>query len=195
MLNKYFAARLFPVCIVGFLATGTQVWADPVEVLNPSFESPALMPGGFIGLADGWQVTGTAGVFYPEGSQFTLPLPDGNQIGYADFTDGQLAQTLAATLQSNTTYTLIVYVGKRLDCCTTPYSYSVELYAGKALLGSENSQDPAPGDFSVSTVTFTSSASDPLEGKPLTIVLNSLASGLTQVGFDNVSLDATQAEP
>jgi hypothetical protein len=180
---------LFPP-LIGFALTAShEVMADPVEVINPSFELPALSEGGFTsGVVDGWETTPPTGVFYPQTFQFTLPLPDGNQVGYANFDTGQLAQTLSATLQSNTTYTLTVYVGKRLDCCY-PNPYSVELYAGSALLGSENSQDPAPGDFAVSTITFTSSDSDPLEGSPLRIVLKSVGTG--QVGFDNVSLDAT----
>ena len=181
--------------IFGWLgAAGTTAFADPVDVGNPSFESPVLSPGGYIiGSFDSWDATGTAGVFYPASYQFNLPLPDGNQIGFANNTS-QLAQTLSATLQSNTIYTLTVYVGKRLDCCNDG-TYSVELYAGNELLGSENSQDPAPGDFAISTVTFTSDNPDPLEGEPLQIVLRATQPvGGFQIAFDSVNLDATPVQ-
>ena len=177
--------------LIGVLIASQEVLADPVEVINPSFELPALSQGGYTsGVVDGWETTITTGVLYPQDTQFTLPLPDGNQVAYANYDSGSLAQTLSATLQSNTTYTLTVYVGKRLDCCY-PILYSVELYAGSVLLGSENSQDPVPGSFAISTVTFTSGDADPLEGSPLRIVLSGLSPGQSQVGFDNVSLDAT----
>jgi hypothetical protein len=189
MRRKRFTIELFALCLAWLVAAGTTVLAAPVEVLNPSFESPILTPGGFIiGAFDGWETTATAGVLYPVETYFNLPVPDGNQVGFANYDVGQLAQTLSATLQSNTTYTLTVYVGKRLDCCN-PSTYSVELYAGTELLGSESSQDPAAGDFAVSTVTFTSGDPDPLEGLPLQIVFKSTTQG--QVAFDNVSLDAT----
>jgi len=172
---------------------GTTALADPVDVGNPSFESPELSPGGYTnGSFDSWDATETAGVFYPAPYQFNLPLPDGNQIGFAN-SFSQLAQPLSATLQSNTTYTLTVYVGRRVDCCN-PSTYSVELYAGIELLGSESSQDPAPGDFAISTVIFTSGDPDPLEGEPLQIVLRSTQQdGGSQIAFDLVTLDATPA--
>ena len=194
MTKMHFTTRPFLFCIGWLVATGTTVLADPVEVINPSFESPVLKPGGFvIGLADGWVVTGTSGVIYPVDFEFNLPVPDGNQVAFANYDTGQLAQTLDATLLSNTTYTLTVYVGKRLDCCS-PGTYIVALYADTELLGYESSQDPSPGDFAVSTVSFTSGDPDPLEGLPLQIVLYATGLGQSQVAFDNVSLDATPVE-
>jgi len=173
-------------------AAGTTALADPVDVGNPSFESPELSPGAYIiGSFDSWDATDTAGVFYPAPFQFNWPLPDGNQIGFANGAS-LLTQTLSATLQSNTTYTLTVYVGRRADCCN-PSTYSVELYAGTELLGSESSQDPAPGDFAISTVIFTSGDPDPLEGEPLQIVLRSTQQEGSQIAFDLVTLDATPA--
>jgi len=190
MMTKYFRRGLFLIFFGWLFATGTTVLADPVDVGNPSFESPVLQQGGYIiGSFDSWDAIATAGVFYPAPFQFNLPLPDGNQIGIANDSAGQLSQTLSATLLSNTIYTLTVYVGRRLDCCN-PSSYSVELYAGGVLIGSDNSQDPAPGDFALSTVIYTSGDPDPLEGLPLQIVLNSTGP-VGQIAFDSVALDAT----
>jgi len=185
MTNKLFVS----LASVSALLTASPGAADPIDIVNPSFESPELSPGAFtIGDFDGWSTVDIAGVFYPVSFEFNLPLPDGNQVGYANFGTGQLSQTLSATLQSNTTYTLTVYVGSRLDCCN-PNPYSVSLYAGDQLLDSESSQQPDPGDFALSTITFTSDDGDPREGLPLQIVLNSFGTG--QTAFDNVSLDAT----
>jgi len=98
-------------------AAGTRALADPVDVGNPSFESPELSPGAYIiGSFDSWDATDTAGVFYP-----------------------------------------------------------------------------APGDFAISTVIFTSGDPDPLEGEPLQIVLRSTQQEGSQIAFDLVTLDATPA--
>ena len=142
-------------------AAGTRALADPVDVGNPSFESPELSPGAYIiGSFDSWDATDTAGVFYPAPwfRQWRLSV------------DANVICDLA-----------------------NPSTYSVELYAGTELLGSESSQDPTPGDFAISTVIFTSGDPDPLEGEPLQIVLRSTQQEGSQIAFDLVTLDATPA--
>jgi hypothetical protein len=171
--------------------------AVPVTVLNPSFEFPAAPlatscgPGCSFtaGSFTNWTVSGNAGVFHPDASRFTFPLPDGDQIAYGN--GGTLSQTLSSTLLSSTTYTLTLAVGRRLDAAFP--GYLVSLFAGATLLGSESSLSPLAGDFDISTVTFTSGPSHPLAGQPLRIQLSSTG---TQTNFDAVQLDAeTIPEP
>jgi hypothetical protein len=138
------------------------------------------------GTIPGWRIAGgPSGVFHPGSSQFALPLPDGIQTAFSD--GGTIFQTLSETLKPNTTYRLTVYVGRRLDFSFA--GYAVALYAGSDLLGSENSQNPAPGRFAASVVTFTSEDADSREGQPLRIVLTSNG---PQVNFDKVTLDIVQ---
>lgn len=171
----------FPVVV---LLLASAVWADRIPVANPFFNIPELGPGEFTtGFIPDWQTTGVSGVFHPTSSHFHLPIPSNYQSAYSN--GGTISQVLSATLRSSTTYTLTVYVGKRLDCCAL--DYSIQLYAGGQLLASDNSQDPAPGDFAASVATFSSDAPDPLEGMPLQIVLTS---SKPQANFTSVTLDA-----
>ena len=184
----------------GILALGSAApsWAVSIPVTNFSFESPAAPLGNDCGTGcsfnfgpvTGWTITVNGGVFHPDSSRFNFPLPDGDQTAYNN--GGSLSQTLAATLQNSTTYTLNVAVGNRLDPQGFP-GYSVALLAGSTVLGTESSQTPALGDFALSTVTFTSAAVDPLAGQALSIVLTSTGGG--QTNFDNVRLDAVSSVP
>src|SRR5690606_19648952 len=110
-----------------------------LPVLNPSFEQPALADGGFTGTITDWQIVGAAsGVFNPTATQYpTQQATDGEQVAYSN--GGSIRQTLAAMLEANTTYTLQVDIGDRLD--TGVPGYTVELWAGGVLLASVNQTD------------------------------------------------------
>ncbi len=165
--------------------------ADPVTIKNPSFEDPAVPDGGFtIGSITDWITSGVTGVLHPLTPFHFDFVPDGLQVGYSN--GGSLSQVLDDTLQANTIYTLNVDVGKRSDCCQTPFSYSVQLWAGDVLLVSDmDSVVPDPGSFATVTVTYTSSDSDPGLGQPPQIVFS--ADGSVQTAFDNLLLDASPA--
>ena len=178
----------FAVLLFGVIAPAS-TQAVPLTVLNPSFESPALDVGVYtVGTAAGWTVTSDAGVWNPDPLfWFSSPVPGGDQVAWSN--GGTFSQTLSATLQSDTSYTLTVAVGAQLYA---PFAgYQVALYAGSTLLGSESSLSPAPGTFLTSTLIFTSASSDPSAGQPLRIELSS-SSGF-QTDFDTVSLDAAAA--
>ena len=57
-------------------------------------------------------------------------------------------------LEANTTYTLMVDVGKRLDFPLS--SYSAELLAGGVTLATSSSLNPAAGTFLTDTIFFES---------------------------------------
>jgi hypothetical protein len=97
-------------------------------------------------------------------------------------------QTLTATLQPNTTYTVMFSVGARADYAFA--GYSVELLAGSTTLASDSSQSPSSGTFATGRIVYASSAADPaLLGQRLGIRLTGNAGG--QADFDKISLDAT----
>lgn len=75
-----------------------------VPLNNPSFESPALGPGGYLGKApDRWTGKGTTGSWRPT----TFPIPDGQQIGYID-RFGSLYQDLGMPTDPAASYQLSV---------------------------------------------------------------------------------------
>lgn len=182
--------RTFVVPSALILGGVGSAWAVPITVLNPSFESPfsGVISCGLncsynVGAVPNWTTTGNTGVFHPSALYLNLPLPNGVQTGYSN--GGTLSQTLAATLQANTVYTLTVDVGRRLDQAFP--GASITLLAGITVLGTTAALVPTPGNFLPVGVTYTSLVSDPLIGQNLRIVLTSNG---VQINFDNVRLDA-----
>ena len=118
-------------------------------------------------------------------SYYDEPVPDGVQVAWGN-EGGTIFQRLSATLQSNTKYTLGVYVGQRNRSGFV--GYNIELLAGNTVIASNNSITPAPGTFSLVNVHYTSSNNDRLIGQSLGIRLSSFG---IQTNFDNVTLEAT----
>jgi hypothetical protein len=122
------------------------------------------------------------------------PGIQGEYLGYIynQGSDVSLSQTLSATLQANTTYTMTVDVGAR----NGPFPFNafggalIELYAGSTEIGSATYTTQTVGTFVEDTLTVDSSGVDPsLIGQALQVQLHTAASGSTD--FQNVSLDAT----
>jgi hapalindole H/12-epi-hapalindole U/12-epi-fischerindole U synthase len=187
--------------------------AVPIPVTNPSFESPVTPPNSFITNAPppGWAAYGdsldfgsrTIGVLNPNTTALYLdPVPDGSNVGVtfldpAMNDEAGLQQTLGATLQTLTEYTLTVEVGN-LANDMTPFDfdgfpgYRIDLMAGTAVLASDDDTLlPGEGRFLTSTVQVSIGASHPNAGQALGIRLVNLdaAPGI-EVNFDDVRLDA-----
>lgn len=149
--------------------------------------------------------------WFPDGA------PDGDRVAIAfDYFDGAgdgeygLVQTLAATLQPHTTYTLQVEIGNIasgtafngafFDLGGFP-GYRVDLLAGGVVIAQDNNSLEgliSEGEFATSTVVFSTGAFHPQLGQPLAIRLVNLnevdplfADSDLEVDFDNVRLDAT----
>lgn len=123
-----------------------------------------------------------------------------------------LQQTLTATLQPFTQYTLQVEIGNIAsgeDVAGNDYNlagfpgYRLDLMAGAVVLEQDDNSLAAllaEGEFQTSTVTFTTGASHPQLGQALTIRLVNLnlvdnttpttATADLEVDFDDVRLDA-----
>lgn len=171
-----------------FAATAS---ADTIPVTNASFETanPLNVSCGAgcaynNGPIPGWTLFGFGGSWQPSSAYFTSGAPDGNLVAYLN--GGFITQTLGVSLLANTTYTLSVDVGNRLDHLTT--NYGMALFAGSTLLNSltaSNGLIPA-GTFANESFSFTSGATVPSGN--LMIVLGTAG---IQSDFDNVRLTAS----
>jgi len=178
-----------------FLSNGV-AWGDSVPIQNASFEStspmfaaPCAGPGTCLfnfGPIPGWAITGgETGSFQPSSTYFNLPLPDGNIVAFTN--GGSISQTLTGiSLLPNSTYTLSVDVGHRLDGLVTTYSISLDA-GSSALCATDGSNGSiAAGTFADVILTCTTGASVP--SGFLGIVLTGTG---TQVDFDNVHLNVS----
>ena len=187
---------LLVVVTLGAIAAPAK--ADAVAIQNASFEitnplTSTCGPGCAFnsGPIPDWTITGQGGSFQPNSAILNLPLPDGTIIAYSN--GGTISQTLAASLTPNTTYTLSVDVGFRLNGAVDVTNYSIALFAGSTLLNSFSASNGIIpiGTFADETVTYTTGATV-LPGD-LSIVLTSDGQ---QADFDNVRLTAsTVPEP
>ncbi len=187
-----------------------------LTVTNSGFETPNTANGSFNGSQttgpSGWSVYNTAptnsnrffGVWDPTGTlSYTLPLPQGQQVGvvFLDDTLGfeaGLVQTLTATLQASTHYTLNVAVGNFAPSAGDPWNftgfpgYRVELLVGGIVMSTDNNTlAPTEGQFLTSTVEFITGPAPANQGQSLGIRLVSLNGTGVEVNFDAVTLDAT----
>jgi RHS repeat-associated protein len=170
-----------------------RIAGGPLTVQNPSFETynplttscgtGCAFNGGPI---PGWN-SGGSGSFQPNSTYFNLPLPSGSIVAYSN---GHLiSQDLTGvSVQPNSTYTLSVDVGNRLDHLSG--GYLISLQAGSTVLASLSGSATTitPGNFATQTLTYTSGATVP--SGDLTIVLTSTSTS-SQGDFDNVRLNGS----
>ncbi len=186
LLASIFCALVLCLCLSG------GAWGDSVAIQNASFETTSPLTAQCagpetclynFGPIPGWSITGATGSFEPSSFYFHLPLPDGSFLAFTN--GGSISQTLTGiSLLANSTYTLAVDVGRRLD--VFPANYSISLYDGSTVLcttGGSNGSIAA-GSFIDATLTCTTGASVP--SGFLGIVLTGDG---RQIDFDNVRLD------
>ena len=113
------------------------VVAQPIAVLNHSFEEPVQQPGGFTqALPPGWVVGvpgGTVGVFYPTQATWNYAAPHGNQLLYLN--SATVQQDSAQLAQAGQIYTLRVQVVHRPGFFNQ--NYLIQLMAGATVLGAD----------------------------------------------------------
>lgn len=197
-----------------FLLLNPCVHAALVEVVNPSFESPAIAAGTFQTTAPptGWNnyayidvfAGRDVGVLNPATTTlYAEPAPHGSNVAVVFLltggpTESGIQQTLTTSLEANMQYTLNVHVGN-IAPDGGPFNfagfpgYRVALMAGgQEIAFDNNTLAPGEGRFLESTVQFSTGASHVLLGQSLGIRLVSLdgPTGI-EVNFDNVRLDAT----
>lgn len=167
----------------------------------------------FIGTLMPFEVPGPGSGVY---ANFPAGAPEGQRVGIAFNFDGSegseygFVQTLAATLQTHTTYTLSVGIGN-IDSATAmggqvfPLEgfpgYRVDLLAGGQVIAQDDNTLAGTipdGEFATSTVQFTTGAAHAQLGQALGIRLVNLnvedpafPDSDLEVDFDGVMLDAT----
>jgi hypothetical protein len=186
---------LFAFLSILVLCVATPARAD-ITVLNPSFENGVTLPLSSgcgmncsynFGPISDWKMTGTGGLFQPNSTYYSVPVPDGSIVAWSS--SGTIYQILTTSLTPNTTYVLSVDVGHRKD---EPLGtkYSIALYAGSTLLAklppSTSTFDILIGTFADETLTYTSGAT--VAPGDLRIVLSSDGN---QANFDDVKLTAS----
>ncbi len=162
--------------------------ADSVTVQNADFSqlgAPLVACTGCLdnaGPIPDWAYSGTGGEgsFQP-GSGYYKALPPG-ETTVAYINGGELTQDVGVLL-ANTTYTLTVYVGNRLDKLTTDYSFGLES-GSTGLAEWSNNGLITPGTFQAETISF--NTGNNVSGD-LTIFL---ADAGPQADFGEVSLNA-----
>lgn len=222
----------------GLAALSLSAAAAPVAVTNPGFEDISLespvMEFTF-GPLNGWDLYdpdgvtgGGAGNTFFIGTltpfetspgvyaNFPAGAPEGQRVGIAfNFAGSQgseygFQQTLAATLDANTTYTLSVGIGNIASATAMSGTffelsgfpgYRVDLLAGGQVIAQDDNTLAGTipdGEFATSTVQFTTGAAHAQLGQALGIRLVNLntvdpAFPLSdlEVDFDNVALDAS----
>ena len=92
---------------------------------------------------------------------------------------GSILQTLGATVQANTTYTLKVTIGARADYPFT--GYEAALLAGNVTVAIGNKATPVGGSFATEELTYSSGATPPQLGQPLQIFVKSIGTGQVDV--------------
>lgn len=202
----------------------------PVAIVNAGFEADGTAPNTFRAvIPQGWQVhdpngivdqgIDAVGVLRPTNISF---FPGGTTEGVnaaliflaGDVGGGEvgLAQTVGATLQAGTRYTLRVDVGNIASGTSVPPNfvqffdldgfpgYRVDLLAGGVVIAQDNNTLDGvipEGEWRESVVTFDCPAGHPLIGAPLRIRLVNLNIPGTpeepgiEVDFDDVRLDAS----
>ncbi len=214
----------FAALLVALAALHSSARAELLVIQNAGFETLFLADNTFNVSSPGpagWSAYGTInhnnrsiGAVNPTGSTlYPGGAPEGRNVGVVFLMDNAnnqsqfagiesgLAQTLAATLQTNTHYTLTVEVGNMAnDSATTNDAfafagfpgYRVDLLAGGQVIASDNnSLLPSEGTFLTSQFSLSIGASHVLSGQSLGIRLVNLnaAPGI-EVNFDHVRLDA-----
>ncbi len=199
------------VLTAGLALSAHYAAADPITVLNPSFESPVLAATGNSnnGPIDNWTITSfgsaaAAGVWYlPDAPYFTVNAPDGNQVafiygGTGVTGGGSIAQTTSSLFQSGTNYTLSFYVGQLALAGGLTYPGTVDaiLYEGSTsnVLATFPVTAPlsGPGSFQLDSFTLPAEA-NPYASGDIGIEFSAAGGSGSFVTFDDVSLNASAA--
>jgi hypothetical protein len=182
------------VCVLAVFAliVPSAAKADSLTVQNANFSQLGAPLSNSCGTGcaynDGpipdWSYSGTAeaGSWQPNSSYYTSLPPGETTVAYIN--GGELTQNLGVGLTPDTTYTLTVYVGDRLDGYTTNYSFG--LGAGSTTLAYWSfNGDIAPGTFAPETISFSTGST--VGAGDLTIFLSDVG---PQADFGDVSVTA-----
>jgi hypothetical protein len=191
-------------------------FGSSIAITNPGFETPATLSST---TPNGWTVTdagsynpyepGGGNAYYaganptsdPANGGSGYPGIGGENLAYVFKADGVLSQTLTATFQADTSYTLSIFELNRNGTSAAGWLGSeIELLAGSTVIASAtDTVGPTAGTAQLQTVTLANSdAFSGLFGQHLSIVIEA-AKPLTLSGqatdWDSVALTGTAVAP
>jgi hypothetical protein len=204
MIRKPFMRRYSTrAAAVLALLTATFLWATPakaqteIPILNPQFNRDTLTcsPGtncDSYGVTS-WITGPQTYVLKASTTQFPTAPPTALYVVVMgnETASGSILQTVGATVQANTTYTLTMEVGARADEVFT--GYEAMLLAGNVTLVSGNRATPFGGEFVTETLVYQSGATPAQLGQPLQVLITSKGNGQTAVS--NLGLTYTPTAP
>ena len=180
--------KTISILLLMFLFLCPGAFASPVTVENWSFTSPSVTTWEY-GIS-GWEHDGGdtfGGVWIPT-SGYTMPVPDGNSIGF--LTTGSIWQETIHVIEANNTFTLSLDIGNRSDVDFPDYEVSLMAYGPTdTVLASSGALIPGEGLFSTLTLSYTALLGDLNLGKYLGI---EIWTGGNQLDFDAVRLSNDQ---
>ncbi len=172
----------------------------PIDILNASFEAPALPDGQFaLGGVAPWSDVDSFGPINPPAFILDDAVPDGQNVAFSNLNGDSAEQVLDHRLESGTRLTLRVAVGARNDALTFG-GHRIGLWAldddgTRTLLAEASSLDagaPAPPDGRFIDVVLTAPIDDgPLVGDRAVVSLGSFCAPNEQTFFDHVRLYAS----
>lgn len=186
------------VMLFCFALIGGSAWADGVTVQNNSFEqfnaltmTAGCVPGCSynLGPIPDWSITaGAAGSWQPgaSGTYFSQPLPDGSTLA---FVNGIISQDLGTALLPDTSYTLTVDVGDRLDGYRGGWSIALDAGGIQMCGNSGLTSNIIPGTFAQETCTF--QTGDSIPSGNLIILLGGSGAG-DNATFDDVRVSTPE---
>ena len=172
---------------MGVLSAQTPV---SIPIINAIFQDDPLScsPGYYCESQNitGWIVGPVTGVQKMSTAEYPSAPVDGLYVAYigSSAATGSILQTLGATVQANTIYTLTLGVGARADYPFTGYLAS--LMAGNVTVASSHKATPVGGTFVSDVIEYNSGPTPAQLGQPLQIFVKSVGTG--EVNIAKVTL-------
>lgn len=129
------------------------------------------------------------GIYNPSAGQFVSGnAPEGDNVGFLSDKDAYMTQTLDQIILPNRRYELYVFIGLRKERSYETGSYTLQLFAGDALLSEKTARMKNRGVFFEDSLRFSSSPllPDAQVDQPIKIVIRNVDAG--QVTVDDIRL-------
>jgi hypothetical protein len=193
--------KIFLLTGAAMIVTATAASADPVPIVDYSFEARGHSDGDWRDGVPNWASTGNAGTQNPAAAMFAA-VPDGNNLaflGAGSFGPGAsyeaaISQVLGTNVLAHTRYALSLDIGHRGDGYDLA-DFVVQLIAGGTVLasGSFANGDVAAGAFRTLDLTYDAIAgiAAPLEIRIAAFYDPAQGTTYRQIGVDNIRLDAS----
>jgi hypothetical protein len=184
------ATAVIAVLFASFLPATARAVSLPVT--NAGFELPVAVNGQFVhSVGPGWvaseELGSDAGVMNPAVALFPSEAPEGSNVVNLS-RGGRIDQILSDVLTPGD-YTLTMQVGRSVNEPMSPFI--IHLLAAGVSLVQTSTASPAAGTFTLVTLNYSATDSDPNLGNPLAIRIDLTGgtSSLPQFYADDVQLE------